>query len=91
LGGKLTTNTFNNSARKIFRISISAALAATKKWMPLALFPQAGVAIGMALVASTHFPEYRQILLPVIISTTVVFEIIGPIFTRLALKRASKT
>jgi Kef-type K+ transport system membrane component KefB len=65
--------------------------AATKKWMPIALFPQAGVAIGMALVASTHFPEYRQILLPVIISSKVVFEIIGPVFTRLALKRASKT
>jgi len=62
----------------------------TKKWIALALFPQAGVAIGMALVASTHFPEYRQILLPVIISSTVVFEIIGPIFTRLALKRANK-
>ena len=59
----------------------------TKRWMGIALLPQAGVAIGMALVASEHFPEYRQTLLPVIISTTIFFEIIGPVFTRMALQR----
>jgi Kef-type K+ transport system membrane component KefB len=59
----------------------------TKQWMGLALLPQAGVAIGMALVASEHFPEYRQTLLSVIISTTIFFEIIGPVFTRMALQR----
>ncbi len=66
----------------------SGADKATKNWMGVALFPQAGVAIGMALVASNYFPEYRQVLLSVIISSTVFFEIIGPVFTRLALKRA---
>jgi Kef-type K+ transport system membrane component KefB len=60
----------------------------TKDWMGVALLPQAGVAIGMALVASNHFPEYRQTLLTVIISSTIFFEIIGPVFTRLALQRA---
>ena len=38
----------------------------TKQWVGIALLPQAGVAIGMALVASEHYPEYRQILLSVI-------------------------
>jgi Kef-type K+ transport system membrane component KefB len=66
----------------------SGADQAVKNWMGVALFPQAGVAIGMALVASNHFPEYRQVLLSVVISSTVFFEIIGPVFTRLALKRA---
>lgn len=61
----------------------------TKQWMGIALLPQAGVAIGMALVASKHFPEYSQTLLSVTISTTIFFEIIGPVFTRLALKRAA--
>jgi Kef-type K+ transport system membrane component KefB len=36
-------------------------------WMGVALLPQAGVAIGMALVASNRFPEYSQIMLPVVI------------------------
>jgi len=57
-------------------------------WMGVALLPQAGVAIGMALVASNRFPEYRQIMLPIVIASTIVFEIIGPVFTRLAIQRA---
>lgn len=63
----------------------------TKDWMGVALLPQAGVAIGMALVAANSFPAYRQTLLSVVISSTVFFEIIGPVFTRLALNRASHT
>ncbi len=59
----------------------------TKRWMGLALLPQAGVAIGMALAASNQFPEYRQVILPLVISSTVFFELIGPILTRQALLR----
>jgi len=59
-------------------------------WMGVALLPQAGVAIGMALVASNRFPEYRQIMLPIVIASTVVFEIIGPIFTRLAIQKSNQ-
>ncbi len=59
-------------------------------WMGVALLPQAGVAIGMALVASNQFPEYRQIMLPIVIASTVVFEIIGPIFTGLAIKQSNR-
>ena len=65
--------------------AISHADAATGRWMGLALLPQAGVAMGMALVASTTFPEYRTVLLPIVIGATVVFEILGPIGTRFAL------
>ena len=67
---------------------LSHADDVTKNWMGLALLPQAGVAIGMALVASNQFPEYRQVLLSIAISSTVFFEIIGPIFTKRAIQRA---
>lgn len=60
-----------------------------KNWMGVALLPQAGVAIGMALIASSTFPEYKEILLPLIISSTIFFELIGPIFTRIAIRQAS--
>ena len=59
----------------------------TRRWIGLALMPQAGAAIGMALVAANQLPQYRQTLLSLIISSTVVFELIGPLFTRLALNR----
>ena len=68
---------------------ISGIDTVTKRWMGFALLPQAGVAIGMALVASNQFPEYRQVLLSIVISSTVLFEIIGPVFTRIALRRSS--
>ena len=39
----------------------SGADQTMKTWMGVALLPQAGVTIGMALVASSYFPEYRLI------------------------------
>jgi Kef-type K+ transport system membrane component KefB len=67
---------------------VSHANTATRHWMGLALLPQAGVAIGMALVASNQFPDYRSTLLTVVIGSTVFFEIVGPMFTRMALRKA---
>lgn len=65
--------------------------AAWRRWTGVAMLPQAGAAMGMALVATSRFPEHRQLLLTLVISTTVLFEIIGPVFTRLALRRADVT
>ena len=79
------------SLGKYFGARIGSQLACvkgvTRNWIGAALLPQAGVAIGMALVASNQFPEYRQVLLTIVISSTVFFEIIGPVITRLAIKR----
>jgi len=66
---------------------MSSADRVTRTWMGWALLPQAGAASGMALVAASQFPEYRQVLLSVVISSTILFELIGPIFTRQALQR----
>jgi Kef-type K+ transport system membrane component KefB len=60
---------------------------ATQRWMGAALLPQAGAAMGMALVAASQFPDYRQTLLSIVISSSIIFEIVGPIFTRMALER----
>jgi Kef-type K+ transport system membrane component KefB len=68
---------------------LSHAGPAVERWMGLALLPQAGVAIGMSLIAANRFPEYSQVILSVVISTTVLFELAGPAFTRLALKKTA--
>ncbi len=60
-----------------------------RRWMGIALLPQAGVALGMALVAAQRFPELGESILPVVVAATVVFELVGPIGTRLALEKAS--
>lgn len=67
---------------------LSHADAATRNWMGIALLPQAGVAIGMALVASNEFPQYRDTIIPIVIFSTIFFEIVGPVFTRLAMLKA---
>ncbi|MEO0361740.1 MAG: cation:proton antiporter, partial [Pseudomonadota bacterium] len=61
---------------------------AERRWLGLALTPQAGVAIGMALVAGDRFPSLADTLLTVAVASTVAFELIGPVFVALALRRA---
>lgn len=61
-----------------------------RRWIGLALMPQAGVALGMALVASSRIPHVAETLLPVVISSTMVFELIGPVLTRYALHRVGE-
>jgi len=66
------------------------AEARVRRWMGLAIMPQAGVALGMALVAGNAFPDLRDTVLPLVIGSTVVFELAGPALTRLAILRAGE-
>ena len=68
---------------------LSSAPTPIRDWMGLALMPQAGVALGLALVASQRFPEWGDEILPLVIGTTVVFELLGPVCTDWALRRTS--
>ncbi len=52
----------------------------------LALTPQAGVAIGMALLAAERFPEFRDSILPVVVASTIIFELIGPVLVKRVLR-----
>lgn len=46
--------------------------------MGLALTPQAGVAMGMALLATEHFPDHGKLILATAVTSTIVFELLGP-------------
>ena len=56
----------------------------------LALLPQAGVALGMTLVASELVPELGGEALTIVAVGTVVFELFGPLLTRWALSRQAR-
>lgn len=62
----------------------------TSRWMGFALIPQAGLAIGMALVAIGYVPEYKDQLMTVIICTTIIFEMSGPVLTRLSIHKTTR-
>ena len=55
-----------------------------RRWIGLALTPQAGVAVGMALVAGDQFPELSETLIALTIATTLVFELAGPLLCLIA-------
>jgi Kef-type K+ transport system membrane component KefB len=60
------------------------------RWIGLALIPQAGVALGMALIAAERFPEHAETLLAVTVSSTIVFELVGPLLTQAALRKVGE-
>lgn len=56
-----------------------------------ALMPQAGVAIGMATMVLKQLPaEYSQLIQTVILSATLIYEIVGPLAAKTALQRAGE-
>jgi Kef-type K+ transport system membrane component KefB len=59
----------------------------TRRWMGLALMPQAGVALGMALIASQRLPGHAETILTLVLSTTILLELVSPIITRRILER----
>lgn len=61
-----------------------------RAWYGMALLPQAGVALGLALLASDRFPDYSNVLLAVVVGATLVFEMVGPVLVRLALRRVGE-
>ncbi|PWI34113.1 sodium:proton exchanger [Vibrio albus] len=54
------------------------------------LLPQAGVAIGMALLVSERFPELGDTILTIAVTTTVLFELFGPLATHWNLNKAGE-
>jgi len=58
-----------------------------RAWCGAALLPQAGVAVGMALIAAREFPQHGEMILTLTIGATVVFELIGPVMTLIAIRR----
>jgi Kef-type K+ transport system membrane component KefB len=68
---------------------MGAAPRSEVAWYGPALLPQAGVAVGMALVAGEQFPEWGPVIMAFTIASTVVFEIVGPPVTLFAIRRAA--
>ena len=71
---------------------ISGSSNTIKKYMGIALFPQAGVAIGLALSIQNHaqLDGIAPFILNVIIATTFVHEMLGPFMTKYALQKSGE-
>jgi len=63
---------------------------AVKKYIGFTLIPQAGVAIGLSLIAAQNLPEHGQTIRAVILSATLIYELIGPAITKIGLQKAGE-
>lgn len=85
------------SAGKYFGSYAGAAICKSektvKKYLGITLLPQAGVAIGMAqmVAASPDLPAALQReVVTVALFATLVYELVGPVLTKIALKKAGE-
>lgn len=76
--------------------SITRCEPQVKKYLGFALIPQAGVAIGLSTTAYKLFlengtPEAQKagaLILAIILTSTLVYELIGPMVAKFAFKKA---
>lgn len=61
-----------------------------RKYLGLTLLPQAGVAIGMSQLVSIKFPALASQINTIVLAGVLVFELVGPIVTKLALTKAGE-
>jgi Kef-type K+ transport system membrane component KefB/predicted transcriptional regulator len=60
-----------------------------KKYLGMCLFAQAGVAIGLSIMAGHRFDERTSsIIVLVVASTTFIVQVIGPMFVKMGVKKA---
>ncbi|NBB89929.1 MAG: hypothetical protein GVY23_01835 [Spirochaetes bacterium] len=77
--------------------SLGGADATVRKNVGLGILSQAGIAIGLALYVQRTFSQYGEsgawigtTIITTVTATSVIFEIVGPILTKLALRRAGE-
>lgn len=71
---------------------LSKSSESVQKYTAGGLIPQGGIVIGLALVIQQNptFQPLADIIINVIIGSTIVHEIIGPLFSKYALKKAGE-
>lgn len=72
---------------------LSKAEPNVRKYLGITLFPQAGVALGMAGMVTRAFGESSQtgtIVVNIVLFSVLVYEIVGPFLTKISLMKAGE-
>jgi len=69
---------------------ISNAHINVQKYLGFALLPQAGVAIGLSMVAQTQMPSLGKDIRTIILASTVIYELAGPLIAKTVLIKAGE-
>lgn len=69
---------------------VSRSSRIIRRYTGFGLFSQAGIAIGLCLIAAKEFPQFSQEIVAIALGTTIVTEIIGPFSTKFAITRSGE-
>jgi len=70
--------------------TVSQATRSMKRYLGLALLPEAGVTIGLALLAADRFPSFGGLMLNAVLAATIVNELVAPPLARYAIVKAGE-
>ena len=70
--------------------TVSRAPSAMKHYLGLALLPEAGVTVGLALLAAVAFPSFGELMLNAVLAATIINELVAPPLSRYALVHAGE-
>lgn len=74
-----------------FGAKLGDAPAVVRKYLGICLLPQAGVAIGLAILASQQFgPELGHAIIMITMTATFLMEIFGPMLVKLGVSKAGE-
>lgn len=73
-----------------FGAYIMKADANVRRWLGPALIPQAGVAIGLTVVAQQVVPQYAEVIRAVVLCGTLIYELVGPGIAKWTLQKAGE-
>lgn len=79
---------------KVYGTTMGAYVAnsepTVKKYLGWALLPQGGISIGLSMIVKEQLPAYSDEIVIVILFSVLVFEIVGPIFAKIAITKAGE-
>ncbi len=82
---------FGKVAGAWFGAKYSDAPAVVRKYLGICLLPQAGVAIGLAILAQKQFNDkLGHIIIMVVMTATFLMEITGPMLVKVGVKKAGE-
>ena len=61
-----------------------------KKYLGITLFPQAGVALGMAIKAANELGAVGALVADITLFSVLIYELVGPFLTKVALSKAGE-
>ena len=73
-----------------FAAALCKAPAVVRQYLGMALAPQAGVAIGLSLVATTAVPQFGSTIRAIVLCATLIYELIGPAVAKFSLTKAGE-